>query len=332
MRSILTGSVRLGERLCKAGLWHSPICPFCNMEEEGVRHCFWTCPAWGHLRLDPDLPNLCQRQNLPACTLDCGIFMQSEEESFIEHQLQPVPHVGCAAMCASPSDRQCETYSGHFVVAWTDGACAKNQFRSLRRAGCGAFFGTGHASNMSFALPGPEQTNQRAELAACLAVLEREPRRVEIRTDSQYVIHGVCRRKPTGDNSDLWSKLHQMIDSRGQDSVQFVKVKGHAKARHVESGQVLPIDKFGNDEADLLAVAGARLHAPPIHMCAVKHRRLATAKAVHRMMLKILVARQKAEHDRGLGLPSADVECESGDDPWSSPCPMFVPHPRSGEG
>ena len=28
LRSILAGSVRLGERLCKAGLWESPMCPF----------------------------------------------------------------------------------------------------------------------------------------------------------------------------------------------------------------------------------------------------------------------------------------------------------------
>ena len=332
LRSIVSGSVRLGERLCKAGLWHSPVCPFCEMEDESVRHCFWTCPAWDHLRLDPDLPDYHERQALPGCTLDCGIFMQSHEETFFEHQLQPAPHIARAVAFANPEDLQCETWSGDSVVVWTDGACAGNQFRSLRRAGCGAFFGSGHTGNLSFALPGPEQTNQRAELAACLAVLECEPRRLEIRTDSKYVIDGARNPDRRGDNADLWRVFHETLAARGEGYTCFVKVKGHAKDHHVKSGLVLPIDKFGNDGADKLAVQGAKLHAVPAPVLAVKQRRLTQAKATHRMMLKVLSARRIAEHDLGLASQQENDECDHGDDPWNSHVTLFIAHPRSGEG
>ena len=258
--------------------------------------------------------------------------MQSHEETFFEHQLQPVPHVSRATAPVSVEDRRRETWSGEFVVVWTDGACAGNQFRSVRRAGCGVFFGENHASNMSFALKGPEQTNQRAELAACLAVMESEPRRLEIRTDSKYVVDGVGRPGRRGDNHDLWHTFHELLAARGDGNTRFVKVKGHAKSKHVLSGLVQAIDKLGNDEADKLAVRGAETHAIPAQIMTVKQRRFKQAKATHRMMLNILVARQKAEHDFGLGTPQADAECESGDDPWYSEHSMYVPHPRSGVG
>ena len=45
LRSILSGSVRLGEGLHKAGLWQSATCPFCKLETESLAHCFWWCLA-----------------------------------------------------------------------------------------------------------------------------------------------------------------------------------------------------------------------------------------------------------------------------------------------
>ena len=48
---------------------------------------------------------------------------------------------------------------------------------------------------------------------------------------------------------ETWSHEGQLISIR--------KVRGHAKARDARLGQVLPQDKFGNDEADRLACAGA---------------------------------------------------------------------------
>ena len=100
----------------------------------------------------------------------------------------------------------------------------------------------------------------------------------------------------------------------------------------MKSGLVLPIDKFGNDGADKLAVQGAKLHAVPAPVLAVKQRRLTQAKATHRMMLKVLSARRIAEHDLGRASQQENDECEHGDDPWTSHVTLFIAHPRSGEG
>ena len=89
-------------------------------------------------------------------------------------------------------------------------------------------FGSGHPSNMSFALPGPEQTNQRAELAACRSVMECEPRQMEIRTDSKYVVDIARCWQREGDNYDLWRLFHEKLAARGEGNTISVKVKGHA--------------------------------------------------------------------------------------------------------
>ena len=40
LRGVLSGSIRLQERLHTAGLAASPICNFCRLVEESVHHCF----------------------------------------------------------------------------------------------------------------------------------------------------------------------------------------------------------------------------------------------------------------------------------------------------
>ena len=77
-----------------------------------------------------------------------------------------------------------EVFVNGRVVVFTDGACQGNQFRRLRSAGFGAFWGVGHPFNVSEPLQGQEHTNNRAELMAVLRVLELELRPIEIRSDS----------------------------------------------------------------------------------------------------------------------------------------------------
>ena len=84
--------------------------------------------------------------------------------------------------------------------------------------------------------------------------MEAEPRSVQIRTDSQYVIHGVSVLESQRENGDLWRVMGELLDARGRDACAFIKVKGHAKDVDVSSGIVLAIDKAGNDAADGLAV------------------------------------------------------------------------------
>eukprot|EP01066_Platyproteum_vivax_P007581 Platyproteum_vivax@DN2985_c0_g1_i1.p1 len=57
------------------------------------------------------------------------------------------------------------------VKVWVDGS-AKGNGRSGARAGCGIFFGSNHALNKAYRLPGDQQTNNRAELHAMMQAIE----------------------------------------------------------------------------------------------------------------------------------------------------------------
>eukprot|EP00973_Karenia_brevis_P061001 8482666-Karenia_brevis.AAC.1 len=53
-----------------------------------------------------------------------------------------------------------------YTVVYTDGACIHNQDARFRKAGVGVFRCIADSLNISMALPGWGQTNQRAELYA----------------------------------------------------------------------------------------------------------------------------------------------------------------------
>ena len=57
-------------------------------------------------------------------------------------------------------------------------------------------------------------------------------------------------------DGDLWCHAQKMVHSRGPHSVDARKVKGHATEAMVEQGSVRPIDKKGNDNADVAANKG----------------------------------------------------------------------------
>ena len=116
--------------------------------------------------------------------------------------------------------------------------------------------------NISEALPGPRQTNQRAELTAILRALDTTPRDrdVTIVTDSQYSINCVTAwsmnwrrngwKTSSGklvENKDLVENILAKIEERNglQSQTQFEWIKGHNKDP-------------GNEAADRLAVDGAR--------------------------------------------------------------------------
>ena len=102
----------------------------------------------------------------------------------------------------------------------------------------------------------------------------------------------------------------------------------------MSAGRFLPIDKWGNDGADALAVAWAETHAVPDEIVALCKQRAKMARATHSMMLQILKARADAERVlKGDAIDQSFVDSDDvGDDPWSSHRSMFVPHPCSGEG
>lgn len=118
------------------------------------------------------------------------------------------------------------------TVLYTDGACLGNP-----GPGGWAWAETGG----TFAA-GPERrtTNQRMEIRAALEAVRAHPGRVEIVSDSAYVVNCFrdrwwegwlqrgwvsAARKPVA-NRDLWEPLIEMVRSRGD--VTFRWVKGHA--------------------------------------------------------------------------------------------------------
>lgn len=145
---------------------------------------------------------------------------------------------------------------------YTDGSSLSNG-QAGARAGVGVFFGPGDAKNVSEALKGSRQTNQRAELTAISRALDIAPRhrQVTIYTDSKYAIDCVtnwyvkwkangwlnAKGKPV-ENQDLIKGVREYIEEREMLGVGtwFVWVKGHASDE-------------GNIAADRLAVDGAHL-------------------------------------------------------------------------
>lgn len=144
-----------------------------------------------------------------------------------------------------------------FTVIWTDGSSRGNG-QTGASAGYGVYFGPNDPRNVSARLPGPRQTNQRAELLAIIRALESvdEAERVVIKSDSQYSIdcfttwHQAWSRngwrnskKQAVENKDLVQRGLALINSRS-GKTKLVKVKAH-------------IGTVGNEMADQLANEGA---------------------------------------------------------------------------
>ena len=101
-------------------------------------------------------------------------------------------------------------------------------------------------------------------------------------------------------DGDLVALVHYMIRTRGRETVQVTKVKGHAKDDDVQHGRVRLVDQQGNVEADIAADLGRR-HQTEVLIDA--RRRLLQARSywypimtdLHRFM--IAIARVSVNHD-----------------------------------
>ena len=144
------------------------------------------------------------------------------------------------------------------LVVYTDGSCTSNG-QAGARAGVGVHWPCGTYPDQSYRLAG-HPTNQRAELAAVYTALRQtaaDPRTLEVRTDSKYVINiltdwmrGWKRNGWTtssgGDvqNRDLIEALDDALQTRA-GHVVYTHVRGHA-------------GEPGNEAADALARAGGQ--------------------------------------------------------------------------
>jgi len=330
LRGIVSGSVRLQKRLYQAGIVASPICPFCHMCEETVFHCFWECPYWDALRLEFDLPCVSVRAEWPVCTSTCGIFLEDPRVMSLAiglEQEQPIlgdidGYFRCSD-CRDLIARGAE--SSVPQVLWTDGASSNNQDHRFRRAGSGIFYGPSHAFNYSCMLPGVAQSNQRAELFAVLLACLRDPRELDIRSDSQYVCEGVRTLHSWasagwhGVSADLWNLLASELRAR-ETNVCVSWVKGHAKQIDIDRGRTTREDKEGNDGADELAVAGATLHEIDSEVVDSAALRKLSAKRVQGMMVHVLKARLVEESRLSGTQAGHDSNDDRGSDAGSCMC------------
>ncbi|CAI2172721.1 5953_t:CDS:2 [Funneliformis geosporum] len=149
---------------------------------------------------------------------------------------------------------------------WTDGS-ARSNGKDGARAGVGVYWGENDTRNVSERLPGPRQTNNRAEIMAVIRALETCPDNnvpLEIRTDSKYTINAYTSWIPRWEknkwkssknkdveNQGLFQRLIKLTRARNAD-VTITYVPGHAGV-------------YENEEADRLANLGAMMDAVDDH-------------------------------------------------------------------
>ena len=137
------------------------------------------------------------------------------------------------------------------VVIYTDGACRGNP----GPGGWGAILIAANGTEKQLCGGERATTNNRMELMAAIQALEalKKPCKVELHTDSQYVMKGITEwvrawklrgwktaAKQPVKNDDLWKRLDE---ARARHDVDWRWIKGHAG--HAE-----------NERADALARAG----------------------------------------------------------------------------
>ena len=153
------------------------------------------------------------------------------------------------------------TVEDGWVQVWTDGACSDNQHSGRARAGVGVWWTDGSQLNISERVVGGKQTNNVAEIQAGNRAVGQAIglgiKKLQVNTDSMFLINCATKwmagwkkngwinsqKKPVINKDDLLP-LDKMLQS-GKLEVQWNYVKGHANNR-------------GNNEADKLAVAGAK--------------------------------------------------------------------------
>ena len=76
LRCVLTGSIWTQDRLHRAGMKTTPICPFCGTEQiEDHEHLWWGCPRWAHVRKQYPEVVRASSDTWPQCLRLCGMML-----------------------------------------------------------------------------------------------------------------------------------------------------------------------------------------------------------------------------------------------------------------
>lgn len=123
------------------------------------------------------------------------------------------------------------------MIVYTDGACSKNG-RSGASGGWAYIVQLPDGTSISASGHTPDTTNNRMELVAIIAALDRCYGEILVYSDSQYAIKGITSwihswkrcgwKKADGPvkNRDLWEQLDALVSDPNRN-VKFEWVRGH---------------------------------------------------------------------------------------------------------
>ena len=151
MRSILGGAVPTGERLFKAGLRKTDLCPFClKGDVETTKHMWWECAATEECR--KDVKHEISQEDLdalPQATKSCGIILDDPE---LDEWFSRLAGDGQDEEETWPPQEEddCSDFSydsDGFIKVAGDGACPNEQGdMKLRGSGAGVYYGREEAN------------------------------------------------------------------------------------------------------------------------------------------------------------------------------------------
>jgi len=128
------------------------------------------------------------------------------------------------------------------VILYTDGACSGNPGPGGYAAVLVTVDGNGAVLKEQVITGGDKRTtNNRMEIMAVIAGLSAltQPSRVQIVSDSQYIINTMTKNWKRNKNHDLWDRLDALC---AQHQVSWIYVRGHAGHEYNERCDRLAVE------------------------------------------------------------------------------------------
>ena len=256
IRGNVAGCFMDGPRLHAAGLKATRMCERCGAaEDEDMDHIMLRCPATRVLRekLSEQAEAMCTSNPLARRT---GLVKETEEVVAFRNKLHETTFI-------IPRRQELDVSE---INVYTDGACTHQQWPHLRLSAAGVVW---EGFELSYPVPGPDQSALRAEIVALLIATRITVGLLHLHTDCRSAMLKLVkllanphRNVSAWNNLDLWSAFVKVILARpgGATFIRVTKVKGHAKQEDTCHDPLLDAHRRGNDRADEAARRGILKH------------------------------------------------------------------------
>ena len=333
LRSIIAGSIRGLDRLLRAGLVNSSICPCvkCNGAVADTEHILWHCHEYHSIRKKglKQIEDYCSRlmpwraalandfMSRPSF-ICCGVCNDKPESANLGqyrnrndpiHE-EPVKPEEIISEPPSGDFRTVEIDDRTFLIVYTDGAAFHSDSPRFAHAGWGVYYAEGSNGNSCGPLYGHRQCSFRAELRAVLQVLRTAAYPTVIKCDCQSVVDVVRSliNDPFGNiphkNADMWSLIRDLLQGPQLDRIRIEWMPSHTadnKAKAERSCKLLydALDVKGNDGADQLAKDGAIPSQPDNEAWVTAQDRMVITRMTQDLMVEVWMAHRKTtgKHD-----------------------------------